>query len=124
MPNHRAILIVDHGSRSESANQLIARVAEQVRERRPDWWVEYAHMEIAKPSFDDGIAACVAGGALEIVVHPYFLGTGRHTSESIPELVAAAVARHPEVTIRVSEPLGPHDILVDLVVARVEVSLG
>ena len=48
-----------------------------------------AHLEIAPPGIGEGIDACVAAGATEIVVHPYFLSPGRHTSHDIPRQVEA-----------------------------------
>ncbi len=61
----------------------------------------------------------MAAGAREIVVHPYLLSPGRHSREDIPAQVDAAAGRHPGVTIRVSEPLGVHEKLVDVVLERV-----
>jgi sirohydrochlorin ferrochelatase len=76
-------------------------------------------MELAEPSLDQAIDACVAAGAAEIVVHPYFLGPGRHSREDIPRLAAASAADHPGVQLSVSEPLGVHPGLVDAVLERV-----
>ena len=115
----RAILLVDHGSRRAAANELLGQIAERLRERTPSCVVEIAHMEIAPPSVADGIAACAAAGADEIVVHPYFLGPGRHTSETIPELVDAAARTHTGLDIRISPPLGIHPKLVDVILDRV-----
>lgn len=119
---HRGLVIIDHGSRNDGANELVVRVAESVRARRPQWRVEPAHMELAPPTLADAVARCVAAGAEEIVVHPYFLGSGRHTSESIPALVDEVARLHPGVSFRVSAPLGPHEMLVDLVLERVDAS--
>lgn len=124
MTKRRALLIVDHGSRRSEANQLVARVAARVRALRPDLYVEHAHMEIAEPSVARGVAACVAAGATEIVVHPYFLGEGRHTSETIPGLVAEAAKAHTGVVIRTTEHLGFHDKLVEVVLERVTDAVG
>ncbi len=115
----RAILLVDHGSRRAAANELLGQIAERLRERTPSCVVEIAHMEIAKPSIADGIAACAAAGVDEIVVHPYFLGPGRHTSETIPELVAEAARAHTGIAIRISPPLGIHPKLVDVILDRI-----
>ena len=111
----RAILLVDHGSKREEANRQLDRLAAAVREKSPSEIVEFAHMEIAAPSIADGIARCVDGGAELIVVHPFFLGPGRHTQQSIPELVAAAATHHPGIEIRISEPFGAHPGLIDSV---------
>jgi sirohydrochlorin ferrochelatase len=115
----RAILLVDHGSRRAEANAQLERIAERVRQRVPDRLVEVAHMELAEPTVGGAIDACAAEGADEIVVHPFFLGPGRHTTDDIPELVAEAAARHPDLRVRVSAPLGEHPALVDAILARV-----
>ena len=115
----RAILLVDHGSRRADANAQLASVAAAVRARIPNEAVEIAHMEIAEPTIAQGIAQLALGGAELIIVHPYFLGPGRHTRESIPELVAAAARDHPDLEIRITEPLGVHDGLIDAVLDRV-----
>jgi len=115
----RAILLVDHGSRREEANAQLDAVADQVRSRAPDTLVEIAHLEIAEPSIAQGIAACVEKGATRIVVHPFFLAPGRHTSEDIPNQVERAARSHPNVQIRISEPLGGHAALIDVILDRV-----
>jgi sirohydrochlorin ferrochelatase len=116
----RAILLVDHGSRRSAANALLETVADAVRRRLPDRVVRIAHMEIAEPTIAQGIAACAEAGAREIVIHPYFLGPGNHTSNSIPQLVEAAMETHPDLRVKISDPLGPHPKLVDVILERVE----
>ena len=120
----RAILLVDHGSRRTAANELLGQIAERLRERTPSCVVEIAHMEIATPSIADGIAACAAAGADEIVVHPYFLAPGNHSTHDIPRLVDEAALRHPGLRVTVSEPLGLHPKLVDVILDRVDAALS
>ena len=115
----RAILLIDHGSRRAEANALLEEVADQVRRRAPELIVEIAHREIADPDIFEGIDTCVKKGATQIVVHPYFLGPGRHTSEDIPAQVECAARRHSNVQIRISEPLGGHGSLIDVILDRV-----
>jgi sirohydrochlorin ferrochelatase len=116
----RAILLVDHGSRRTEANSQIELVAERLRARLPDAIVESAHMELAPPSIAEGIAACVAAGATHIRLHPYFLASGFHTRESIPELVEEALRGHPGIEVHITKPLGVHDKLIDVVLERLE----
>ncbi len=115
----RAILLVDHGSRRPEANALLEDVASQFRKRAAESIVEVAHMEIAEPGIAEGIEACVEKGATHIIVHPFFLGPGRHTSEDIPEQVAQAARKHSNIRIRISEPLGGHDALIGVILDRV-----
>jgi len=116
----RAIILIDHGSRRPEANAMLGAVAAALRKRVPDRVIEIAHMELAPPSLGDAVAACAAAGAREIVVHPYFLAPGAHVTRDIPEQAAAMASRHPNVSIRVSEPLGLHEGLLDAILARVD----
>ena len=115
----RAILLVDHGSRRPEANRVVEALAEALRERAPEQVVRVAHLELAPPDVGAGVDACVAAGADQIDVHPYFLGPGNHTSRDIPRLVEAAARRHPSVGVRISAPLGFHEKLVDVVLERI-----
>ncbi len=115
-----ALLLVDHGSRRAEANSLLAQIAALVAARRPTLIVEIAHMELAPPTVDEAFDACVARGATEVVVMPYFLARGRHATEDIPALARAAAARHPHVALRIAEPLGVHALLAELVLARAD----
>ena len=117
---NRAILLVDHGSQLPDANALLDRIAAALRARRPDTLVETAHMELAEPSLAAGLARCAARGAREVVVCPYFLGPGRHTTRDIPQLVAQVGSAHPGVRVRVAEPLGFDERLVDVLLTRVD----
>lgn len=122
MSDGPAILLVDHGSRRADANAQLEALAERLRARQPGRIVRVAHLEIAEPTIAQGIAACVEAGARQIVVHPYMLSPGRHSREDIPAAAAAAAREHPGVDVRVSEPLGLHDKLLDVVLERVDES--
>lgn len=115
-----AILLVDHGSRRHEANAALDAMAELVRARAPeDIRVMTAHMELCAPSIEEAIAMLVSQGITELVVHPYFLGEGRHVTEDIPALVAAASARFLGLSVRITKPLGLHALLAELVLVRV-----
>lgn len=115
----RAIVLVDHGSRSPTANRVVATLARKLRRRVPGCIVHFAHMELAAPTIAEAIDACVADGAREIVVHPYFLAPGLHSTRDVPALARAAARKHRGVRVRISAPLGTHDALVDVVLERV-----
>jgi sirohydrochlorin ferrochelatase len=113
------VLLVDHGSRSSAANRVVATLARKLQKRLPGRIVRFAHMELAPPSIDAGVDACVAAGARDIVVHPFFLAPGLHGSRDVPRLARAAARRHRGVRLRVSPPLGVHDALVDVILERI-----
>lgn len=124
MSVERAILIVDHGSRSPEAGEALERVADalrrRLRARGDDSPVHVAHLEIAQPDFAAGLSACLAHDPEEIVVHPYFLSPGRHGSRDIPELVEAARRAHPRVVFRTTALLGEGGSLAEAVLARID----
>lgn len=114
-----ALLLVDHGSVRAEANALLADVARLVRELSGLEIIEVAHMELAEPTVAQGFDACVAAGAEAVIVHPYFLAPGQHSTQDIPRLAAEAAARHPGLRYRVSEPLGLHVKIAEVVLERV-----
>jgi sirohydrochlorin ferrochelatase len=113
-----AVVLIDHGSRETAANAVVESVANALRVRLPGRTVEIAHLELAPPDLADAVARCVALGAREIIVQPFFLAPGRHSATDIPKLAEAAAARHPGVSIHVGVPLGAHPALVDAVLGR------
>ena len=117
----RAILLVDHGSRRSEANALLERVATSLQERLPDCPVAIAHLEFGSPNIETAIADCFRAGARQLIVHPYFLVEGMHTKRDIPERVRAAAERYPELQVEISEPLGFHERIVDVVLERIRV---
>jgi len=119
----KALLIVDHGSKRNEANDLLPSVAAMLRENSDFEIIFHAHMELSEPTIQQGFDACVSAGAKEVIVHPYFLSPGRHSTSDIPRLVAEAAARHPGVSFRVTEPLGLHPKIGEVILERAKESL-
>ena len=124
LPHGTAVIIIDHGSRLAAANAMLDDVVAMYRSTAGAEIVEAAHMELAEPTLEDATARCVALGATSIVVHPYFLAPGRHSTGDIPRMVADLAPHYPEVYFRVTEPLGVDAIMVRLMHQRVMESLA
>ena len=120
----QALLLIDHGSTRDDANDLLPKVARMVQDMSDFEIVCYAHMELAEPTIRQGFDTCVAAGATEVIVHPYFLGPGRHSVSDIPRMVAEAAAKYAGVSYRVTEPLGLDPKMGELILKRVRESLG
>lgn len=118
--NREAIILIDHGSRRSQANEQLEELADLVRSARAGVEVRTAHLEIAEPNLAQAIDACAQAGATRIVVHPFFLAPGRHTSEDIPRLVGAARGEHPNLDIALAAPLGLDERIVSLVLSRID----
>ena len=118
------IIIVDHGSRKDAANDMLLEVAAMFKRVTNHAIVEPAHMELAEPSIAVAFDKCVAQGATFIIVHPYFLSPGRHSTTDIPNLVAAAGEKYPTVEHHVTQPLGLDEKLAQLMVQRIQECLS
>ncbi|MEM6328881.1 MAG: CbiX/SirB N-terminal domain-containing protein [Planctomycetota bacterium] len=114
------VVVVDHGSRRQQSNLLLDDVVAMFQRVTGFELVEAAHMELAEPSIETAMARCVERGASLVVVFPYFLSPGRHWSEDIPRLAAAAAAQHPGVRHLVTAPIGLHDAMADIMRGRIE----
>ena len=123
LPSDLGIIIVDHGSKREEANDLLLDVVKTFRETSGARIVEAAHMELAAPTIRDAFAACVEQGAARIVVHAYFLAPGRHSTTDIPRMVEEAAADFPEVSYVVTEPLGLDSAMNEVVLRRIREAL-
>lgn len=115
----KGILLIDHGSRRDAANDMMDCMANLVQAMAgPDVVVRYAHMELAEPSIAAGVRQCVSAGATELIVFPYMLSPGKHSTGDIPRMVAAAAAEFPALLVRVTSAFGVHEKLGELILGR------
>jgi sirohydrochlorin ferrochelatase len=119
----RAILLIDHGSMRQEANHMLDCMGNLVQLMAGDAAiVRIAHMELAPPTVADGFAACVQAGATDIVVFPYMLSPGKHSTRDIPRMVAEAATRYPGVRYVVSAAFGVSEKLAEVILERAGVA--
>lgn len=123
LPPDTAVIVIDHGSRFDAANDMLIGVVQMYQAATGVAIVEPAHMELAAPTLEDAAARCVAQGATSIIVHPYFLAPGRHSTRDIPAMVAALEPRFPQIAFRVSAPLGIDPAMAQIMQRRILESL-
>lgn len=115
----KAILLIDHGSRRSEANEMMDCMANLVQAvAGPEVVVRYAHMELCEPSISAGVRSCVDAGATELIVFPYMLSPGKHSTGDIPRMVAAAAEEFPALDVRVTNAFGVHEKLAELILER------
>jgi sirohydrochlorin ferrochelatase len=120
----KGILIVDHGSRLNDANEMLRDMADLIQSMAgADVVVRYAHMELAEPDIAQGFADCVRAGATDVTVFPYMLSPGRHSTADIPRMVAEAARSFPSVTFNVTPAFGLHEKLAQVVLERAAVGV-
>jgi sirohydrochlorin ferrochelatase len=118
------IVLFGHGSRLASANDQLRGLAARLRASGRYPICEAAFLELTGPTMPEAVKACVEQGAGRVVIVPYFLAVGRHVAEDIPALVhEARRALGPggeSVPIEVTDVLGNHPWIVDMIGALVE----
>ena len=119
----RAVILIGHGSRAEGADDDMERIAEGLRDKFGGV-VEPCRMAGRGVLFAEAFERCVAQGAKEIIVLPYFLHFGIHLREDIPEILRENAGKHPEVRLVMGRHLGYDDAIVDLVAKRITESEG
>ncbi len=120
----KALIIVDHGSTVEEANDMLAEIAGLIKSNEKCGFdiVRYCHMELAGPTIAAAFDACAAEGASHIVIHPYFLAPGKHSTQDIPRMAAEAAGRHEGMSYHVTEPLGVHEKIIEVILERAAAS--
>ena len=116
----KGLILIDHGSTVPEANQLLADIADILR-KKPNCHfdvVEYSHMELSAPTLEEAVIKCVENGVNEVVVHPYFLVPGRHSTTDIPNMVRQVSEKYPNITYKITEPLGLHSNIIDVILER------
>jgi sirohydrochlorin cobaltochelatase len=115
----RAVILIGHGSRAAGADDDMDRIAADLRKKGDNGDIAVCRMEGRGTPFAEIFEGCLREGAEEIVVLPYFLHFGVHLREDIPEILRAAVLKHPEVRLVLGNHLGYDESLVALVARRI-----
>ena len=117
------VLLVDHGSKIDSANQSLATLATEMSKQGRYRSVRHAHMELAAPDIAEGFRGLVSDGVSRIIVLPYFLAVGRHAGEDIPRLCRAAAEQSPGIQWTLAQPVGTSPAITAIVDERIDAAL-
>jgi len=113
----KALLIIVHGSRRSRSNEEVKQLAGQLNTTLGETFpiIECGFLEIAEPAIGQAVDHCVAQGASEIRVLPYFLSAGRHVSEDVPAEINEAAKRHPDITLSIAPHIGASSLMVQVI---------
>jgi sirohydrochlorin ferrochelatase len=113
----RGIIVFAHGSRVESANEAVRKVAAQLADAGGDR-VEAAFLELGQPDLDGAAARLVEAGVNSLTIIPYFLTLGLHMERDLPPLVERISNAYNGLPITVTAPLDGHPALVQVLLDR------
>jgi sirohydrochlorin ferrochelatase len=114
----RGVVVFAHGSRVESANEAVRKVAGDVAASGAGLHVEAAFLELGQPDLAGGVLRLLARGVDDVLVIPYFLTLGVHLERDLPKLVKAIARAHPRLAIRIAPPLDGHPALAQILADR------
>ncbi len=105
------VVILAHGSRGErgivEVPETLKRIAGGVKSLLPPGVeVTGAALQFNHPTLGEAVASLVTQGVERIVIMPYFLFSGRHITEDIPQLVEKLKGTYPERQFIVAKPPG------------------
>ena len=113
-----ALLLIAHGSRRAEANADLEYLAREVQARGEYAIVQPCFLELAEPGIEEGGARCVAAGATEVILLPFFLSPGVHAIEDLAAARDRLAEQFPAVRFTLAEPLGRHPLLLDIIEQR------
>ncbi|KON88312.1 cobalamin biosynthesis protein CbiX [Sporosarcina globispora] len=111
----KAVLYIGHGTRSKKgaaeANIFIASVMKKV-----DAPIQkLCFLELTEPDIEAGFEYCVQEGAEEIVIVPLFLLSAGHIKQDIPEKLAPLIGEYLGTNVRMEDPFGVQDSILDAI---------
>lgn len=114
----KALLLVAHGSRRKQSNDEVISLADTLRKNCSQQYniVNAAFLELAEVLIPDGIKQCVNEGASSIIILPYFLNSGRHVVEDIPNIVNDCKSQYPDINISIAPHLGASSLMINLLI--------
>ena len=110
-----AIVLIAHGSRREEANAELRQLAAAIGALRPEAVVVPAFLELAEPSIPEAVQSCVAQGARDVRLFPYFLSAGVHVTRDLEGFRQQFATDDPDVEFQLLRPLGAHPEITRIV---------
>lgn len=111
-----ALIFFCHGARDPNWRVPFDKILRQFRQTYPDQRVELAFLELMQPHLPDVIDRLASEGFSVIRVLPLFLAAGGHTRRDLPQLLAAARIRWPEIQFTASSALAEAQPMRDAIV--------
>lgn len=109
----KAILYIGHGTRSKQGAEEARSFVHRVMERIDIPIQELSFLELTEPSIAQGFTKCIEKGASEITVVPIFLLAAGHIKKDIPDTLDELKKQYPEVIVKVKDPFGVQELLLD-----------
>ena len=113
----KAIILFGHGARDPEWARPFHHIRDAILAQSPGLPVEFAFLELMRPTLDEVIDGLAARGATAIDIVPVFMAAGAHVRRDLPQLAATALERHPQLAIAIARPVGEAPGVIDAMAA-------
>ena len=117
------IMVCGHGSRDEQAVEEFQSVARGIRQRMPQYPVEWGFLEFATPIIRDGLDELQKKGVNRVLAVPGMLFAAGHAKNDIPSVLNTYQAQYPGLSIEYGRELGIDTRMIRAAGARIEEAL-
>ena len=114
-----AILYICHGSRVKEASEQAVSFIHQMMKKVDAPIQEIGFLELSEPTIAQSFEHCVKKGVTNIIVIPILLLTAAHAKEDIPKELAKLQSRFPDVKVKIGQPIGVHEKMIDIILERI-----
>ena len=108
-----SILLVGHGSRAKQGNVEIEAFTNQWRAQHPEWQIDVCFIEFADILLDAGFDLA-AKKSKKVIVVPLILNAAGHVKMEVPEHLAQARKRHPDIEFLYAPHLGASEAILSI----------
>jgi len=114
----KALLLIAHGSSRKQSKDEVFALADTLKHNCSENYpiIHAGFLDIAETLIPDGIKKCVEDGATSIIILPYFLNSGSHVTEDIPNIVNSTKSYYPGIEIKIAPHLGASPLMIDLLI--------
>lgn len=114
------VMICGHGSRSQSAVDEFATLADKLPAYLPDdWLTDYGYLEFANPVIRDGLDNLREAGCDRILAVPGMLFAAMHAKNDIPTVLNTYAAKH-DITVQYGRELGVDPKMIAAAAGRIQ----
>ena len=113
------IILISHGSKLNSGNDGLFKVADMLRAMNRWDVVEAAFLQLAEPGFPEVVKQTVGSGVDRIVVVPLLLFKGNHVFKDIPEMLEDEKTKYPQVEFIYANNIGADERIALIAADRI-----
>jgi sirohydrochlorin cobaltochelatase len=124
MKHRHALILFAHGARDARWSASLQALARAIQAQISQASVRTAFLELQSPTLPEALEAAAAEGAQRIDIVPVFWAGAGHIDHSLPPIIAAFGARHPQVAVRALPVLSELPGMLEFIASTVAQSVS